>query len=364
MNGKELALAATVIVLLALAVLFFSVKSSSNPQGFEGKPAAIGNDSAALANWKEGKFPHAPKWEAYLGGFNGGESLSSEKLKGKVYLVDIWTYSCINCIRTLPYIKSWYGKYRPQGLVVVGVHSPEFDFEKLPENVQMAVEKFGLEYPVVIDSERRIWSAFNNAYWPRKYLVDGDGYIRYDHIGEGEYEETEKAVEALLVENGADMAKAQQQNVTPENVDFYKIGTPEIYFGGNFRRQEIGNGNIFMGESKSFAIPKTLAPSVAYLEGEWKDNGDYIELESEKGAIGIIYNAKNLHFVASSENGSRAYAIIDGRNSTAADDVATGFATITSSRLYRIGSAENYGTHKLRIEIEGKGLRAYAFTFG
>ncbi len=364
MNGKTLAVAAVVIILLALAVLFFSAKTSSNPQGFEGKPAAIGNDSAALANWKEGKFPRAPKWEAYLGGFNGGEKLSSDILKGKVYMVDIWTYSCINCIRTFPYIKAWDEKYRPQGLVIVGVHSPEFDFEKLPENVQMAVEKFGLKYPVVIDSDRRIWNAFNNAYWPRKYLIDGDGYIRYDHIGEGGYGETEEAIKALLEENGAEMAKAKQQEITPENVDFYKIGTPEIYFGSNFRRQPLGNGQIYIGEAKDLTIPQNIAGNIAYLEGEWKDNGDYIELVSGKGAIEIEYNAKELHFVASSENGSRAYAIIDGNKSTSAQDVSSGFATITTSRLYRISSADSYGTHKLRIEIDGKGLRAYAFTFG
>lgn len=183
------------------------------------------------------------------------EFINSEKFKlsdligKKVVLVDFWTYSCINCQRITPYLNAWYEKYRNKGLEIVGIHTPEFDFEKKYENVLSAVEKFGIKYPVVQDNEYAIWTAYGNHYWPKKYLIDIDGFIVYDHIGEGEYEETEKKIQELLQErtkalamkNGEDIPRNIVRPEIPADTDFSKPRSPEIYFGA-FRNNNLENG--------------------------------------------------------------------------------------------------------------------------
>src|SRR3989338_3088212 len=173
--------------------------------------------------------------------------LTMDRLNGKVVLVDFWTYTCINCIRTIPYLNEWDKKYRNDGLVIVGVHTPEFEFEKKYENVLKAVSEYQIKYPVAQDNNYATWSAYQNRYWPHKYLIDMDGYIRYDHIGEGNYDETEKMIQVLLKERMERIKRieynkpdiSQPQNTI--NVDFYNINTPEIYFGYKFSRGNFGN---------------------------------------------------------------------------------------------------------------------------
>src|ERR671919_1713464 len=193
------------------------------------------------------QFKKAPEFEKVTG-FINTKPISLADLKGKVVLVDFWTYSCINCIRTIPYLVDWNEKYADKGLVIVGVHAPEFEFEKNIDNVKESVKRFGIKYPVIQDNDKGTWNAYENQYWPRKYLVDNEGYIRYDHIGEGGYTETERVIQAPLQERnaeiGLDTSPTSSNNNTvtetttsaPENiqsVDFSKINSPELYFGYN-----------------------------------------------------------------------------------------------------------------------------------
>src|SRR3989344_5869989 len=195
--------------------------------------------ASANAQEKDSEYPIAPDFVGIERWINS-EPLKIGQLKGKVVLVDFWTYTCINCIRTLPYLKEWDKKYRDKGLAIVGVHTPEFEFEKKYENVLKAVNGYQIKYPVAQDNFYATWNSYQNRYWPHKFLIDMDGYIRYDHIGEGDYVETEKMIQLLLEER---MERLNQKNgVKAEisepkeavDVDFFNVGTPEIYFGYQF----------------------------------------------------------------------------------------------------------------------------------
>ena len=176
--------------LVMLGIIFSSLdQKSEQSTGFE--------DIDSLSNMDKSKFKKAPELVGITNYLNTEQNELNTEIKGKVVLYDIWTYSCINCIRTLPYITAWHDKYSDQGLLVIGIHSPEFEFEKNSDNVKMAIEKYGITYPVVMDNDMKTWKAFENKYWPRKYIADHEGFLRYDHIGEGRYQETEKVIQKL-----------------------------------------------------------------------------------------------------------------------------------------------------------------------
>ncbi|HJY10950.1 MAG TPA: redoxin domain-containing protein, partial [Nitrososphaeraceae archaeon] len=262
------------------------------------------------------QFKKAPEFDKITGYINT-EPINLADLKGKVVLVDFWTYSCINCIRTIPYLVDWNEKYADKGLVIVGIHAPEFEFEKNIENVKAAVERFGIRYPVIQDNDKGTWNAYQNQYWPRKYIVDNEGYIRYDHIGEGGYSETEKVIQSLLQERstqlGLDDGSLPNSNnntviettTTPENVqsvDFSKINSPELYFGYQFARAALGNAEGFRpDQTVNYSLAKIdpdIKPNVIYLDGTWKNNADNMELQSETGRIALVYSAKSINMVA------------------------------------------------------------------
>ena len=239
----------------------------------------------------------------------------AETLEGKVVLYDIWTYSCINCIRTLPYITTWDEKYRNEGLMIVGIHTPEFEFEKNKDNVVAAVQKFDINYPVVLDNEKEIWNEFQNQYWPRKYIVDHDGYIRYDHIGEGAYKETEKVIQQLLQERSESLnLKTNSFELTTLNeFEHSTFRTPELYFGYKFAsgRNNLGNENGFNPEEVvEYNIPLELKQHYFYLGGKWNNSKDSMKLTSENGLIVLQYNAKQVNIVAS--NTAELEIFIDG----------------------------------------------------
>ena len=209
--------------------------------------------------------------------------LTLSSLKGKVVLVYIWTYTCINSIRPMPYIHDWNQKYSNNGLVIVGVHSPEFQFEKNYDNVKSAVQRFGITYPVVLDSDHGTWNAYGNNYWPRYYLIDTQGNIRYDHIGEGDYGQIEKSIQSLLAERAALMDEKEisfnREPTTVINpgslyyVDLKQNTTPEVYIGYNTARAPLGNPEGFKpDQTVSYSIPSTtnFKPDIVYLQGEWK----------------------------------------------------------------------------------------------
>jgi thiol-disulfide isomerase/thioredoxin len=205
----------------------------------------------------------------------GGDPIKiSDYIGKKVVLVDFWTYSCINCIRTQPYLNAWYDKYKDDGFVIVGVHTPEFEFEKIYDNVLQATKDEGIKYPVVLDNNYGTWRAYQNSYWPRKYLIDIDGYIVYDHIGEGAYDETELKIQEALSERatrlgeGVDMTEGLVA-VDGESITDSMPRTPEIYFGAFRNSDYLGNGQSGISGLQNFILPKSLQTSSLYFDGPW-----------------------------------------------------------------------------------------------
>ncbi len=294
-----------------------------------------------------------------------------EEIDGKVVLYDIWTYSCINCVRTLPYITSWNEKYSDDGLLIIGIHSPEFEFEKDSDNVRMAIEKYGITYPVVLDNEHETWKAFENRYWPRKYVADHEGYIRYDHIGEGAYEKTEEVIQKLLEERAQQLGlnvAAAESLVEFEEFQHTNFRTPELYFGYKFAfgRSQLGNMEGFNPEQEvKYSIPDTLQQHYFYLDGTWKSLIGSMELVSETGSIKLPYHAKEVNIVTANE--AEITILIDGMPLTSeyeGNDVTSGKITVTEPGLYNIISSKEAGTHLLELIISNPGFEIYTFTFG
>ena len=295
----------------------------------------------------------------------------AETLEGKVVLYDIWTYSCINCIRTLPYITTWDEKYRNEGLMIVGIHTPEFEFEKNKDNVVAAVQKFDINYPVVLDNEKEIWNEFQNQYWPRKYIVDHDGYIRYDHIGEGAYKETEKVIQQLLQERSESLnLKTNSFELTTLNeFEHSTFRTPELYFGYKFAsgRNNLGNENGFNPEEVvEYNIPLELKQHYFYLDGKWNNSKDSMKLTSENGLIVLQYNAKQVNIVAS--NTAELEIFIDGKfvpeYMTGIDLSQDSKVMITEPRLYNIVNSRVTESHELVIKVNNPEFEIFTFTFG
>ncbi|MEM2160025.1 MAG: redoxin family protein [Candidatus Nitrosotenuis sp.] len=313
----------------------------------------------------------APILEGIAGYINTDAKDLEEKIKGKVVLYDIWTYSCINCQRTLPYITAWDEKYSDKGLVIIGIHSPEFEFEKDISNVRLATEKFGIKYPVVLDNDKKIWDAFDNRYWPRKYIADDEGYIRYDHIGEGAYDETEKIIQQLLKERaarqGLDVAVAEPL----VDIQEYEHGsrTPELYFGYNFAsgRSQIGNKEGFVpNQDVTYTIPDKLDENNFYMQGTWKNLDDRMVLVSESGRIALPYFAKEVNIVAAGD--SELEIFLDGskipQESAGVDVNAEGKTITKESTLYNLVKTAEPASHILEIQVNKPGFEIYTFTFG
>ncbi|MDQ3902657.1 MAG: thioredoxin family protein [Thermoproteota archaeon] len=348
----------------------------------------------------ESQFIKAPEFAQITGYINTPHNspITLSSLKGKVVLVDFWTYSCINCLRTIPYLNDWDQKYAGNGLVIVGVHSPEFEFEKNYDNVKAAVQRLGITYPVVLDSDHGTWNAYGNQYWPRHYLIDAQGYIRDNHIGEGGYEQTEKTIQSLLAERAAQMGLKQisfSTKSTPvirpqsmQYVDLNQSTTSEIYLGYDKARAPIGNPEGFKPDQiVSYSIPSdmSLKPSIVYLHGSWKNNPDNMELQSDTGRIAFIYYAKSVNMVAGgkgegivindNDNDEHSVAGANGQvvlsasanmsNKSLGQDLSqNGSFTIDGQRLYNLAMHDDYNAHFIIIDVKGKGFQLYTFTFG
>ena len=240
----------------------------------------------------------------------------SKDMENKVILYDIWTYSCVNCIRTLPYITAWDEKYAEQGLLIIGIHSPEFEFEKNAENVQVAMDKYGIDYPVVLDNDMKTWKAFENNYWPRKYIADHQGNLRYDHIGEGGYQETEKIIQQLLEERSKAMkieAMASTSLVSIEEFEHTLFRTPELYLGYKFaqNRNQLGSEEGFQHEKiVKYYEPNNIELDKFYPIGNWNNQKDSMELTETSGTIKLSYNAKEVNIVT--ENYAELEIFLDG----------------------------------------------------
>jgi thiol-disulfide isomerase/thioredoxin len=335
------------------------------------------------------QFKKAPEFIQISGYINtpNNAPITLSSLKGKVVLVYIWTYTCINSIRPMPYIDDWNQKYSNNGLVIVGLHSPEFTFEKNYTNVKTAVQRFGISYPVILDSDHGTWDAYGNQYWPRFYLIDTQGNIRYDHIGEGSYDQIEKAIHSLLAERAALMgAKEISFNTKPTTVikpgslyyvDLRQNTTPEIYIGYDTARASIGNPEGFKpGQTISYSIPSNtnFKPHIVYLEGKWKNNPDNMELQDDTGRIVLTYYAKSVNIIAGGNGGGvvsnneeigRGAAAASKSNNSRGEDLSfDGSFRIDGQRLYNLATHNNYSTHYIVIDVKGKGFQFYTFTFG
>lgn len=285
----------------------------------------------------------------------------------KVILVDFMTYSCINCQRTFPHLVSWYEKYEDEGFIIIGIHTPEFAFEKDKANVEQAMREAGITWPIVLDNTYGTWKAYGNNYWPRKYLIDIRGNIVYDHIGEGAYEETEAKIRELLRERA---------EVLGENVSFEgglassllgevesTARSPETYFG-SLRNEYFRSGTPGKDGIETFSRPDSSHLNALYLPGTWEIRPEYAE--SREGSIIYRFNAKNVFIVATSEREVRARVLLDGIPITTArgrDVDADGYFTVREDRLYSIIEGASPGEHTLEI-IAPAGFRAFAFTFG
>ncbi|MEW6324182.1 MAG: redoxin domain-containing protein [Nitrospirota bacterium] len=309
--------------------------------------------------------------------------LRAEDLQGKIILVDFWTLSCINCIRTFPYLKAWDEKYRDQGLVIIGVHTPEFAFEQTAERVEEAVARFGLTYPIAVDNNRAIWDGFANHWWPHKYLLDSQRRIRNEWIGEGAYDDVERAIQRLLAEERGRPITRDYVKVSAEPMDPRLIRTPEIYFGYSFV-SDFGTfnlGNQMVGQLREQAIDYTLpdeaqmADNLFYLGGTWKLQDEKTELmESEEAHIVLSYEAKAVNMVAD-RTGATAIVSVT-RNGRPLDPAIAGadvrfdssgrsYVEVDRGRMYRlIDDPAGYGRHRIRLETRTKGFSIYTITFG
>ena len=295
-----------------------------------------------------------------------------EEIDGKIVLYDIWTYSCINCVRTLPYITAWNEKYADQGLLIIGIHSPEFEFEKNPKNVKMAIDKHGIDYPVVLDNDMETWKAFDNRYWPRKYIADHEGYIRYDHIGEGAYQETEKIIQQLLDERSTSLGIQMTSDVPFVEIKEFEhtmFRTPELYFGYKFaeNRNQLGSDEGFQpGKIVTYSEHDKIDLHKFYLTGDWKNHEDSMELVSDTGIIKLLYNAKEVNIVT--ENNAELEIFLDGEPLPAkysGIDITSGNKmTVSNPNLYNIINSEDSASHIMEIKITGKGFQIFTFTFG
>ncbi len=285
--------------------------------------------------------------------------LTMEGLKGKVVLVDFWTYSCINCIRTLPYMRGYWDKYADTGkFVILGIHTPEFAFEKVPKNVQAALKKYGLQYPVALDNDFGTWNAFSNRYWPAKYLIDAEGRVRYTHFGEGEYEETDAAIGSLLAEAGVETGAAAEQPMPPAAEPSRLGRTPEIYLSERSWEAFANSQLEPSAEAITYTAPSSIPLHSYALVGTWQLADDERQvLQSDSGEILLHFLGSEANLVMGSTDEGRIEAdvIVDGGKPRP--------FKLTGYDLYPLFQGE-YGDHELRLRIRGKGAEAYAFTFG
>lgn len=296
-----------------------------------------------------------------------GKELSLQKdLRGKVVLVDFWTYSCINCIRTLPFVTGWYEKYKDDGFVVVGVHTPEFAFEQVTENVEKAMKQYGINYPVAQDNNYATWRAYNNRYWPAHYLIDANGTIRYEHFGEGKYDETEKAIQTLLEEAGSTdvSTKPVDEDAPPKN----EAKTPETYLGAGRMEYYSPGGGVGEGMSE-FTLPSSTPKDSFSYGGTW----DIAEEYAASGSGAVLrehFSAGEVYLVMNpgSEGTATVRLMLDGKPieaSVSGADVKNGTVTVDSDRLYHlVDLGSDPGDHVLELQFDTVGTQVFAFAFG
>jgi len=273
--------------------------------------------------------------------------LTMAGLRGHVVLVDFWAYSCINCARTLPYLIKWQSAYKDRGLQIVGVHAPEFKFERDAYNVQAAIDRFGINYPVALDNDMLTWNAFHNEYWPEEYLIDRSGRIVYTHVGEGKYDETENEIRKLLDAGPAVGAES--------GADLSRIGSPEMYFGLD-RVEDLASPQGAKPGVHTYSAPKTLKLNRFALVGAWNLSAEHATLAKGDGEVLLHCRSGKVFMVASSAVPVTLSVTVDGKPQP---EVKVG-----DSRLYALFDSADYGEHEVTIGVPKAGFQAFTFTFG
>lgn len=304
--------------------------------------------------------PIAP--ELKIGGqwFNSAP-LQLNELRGKVVVVDFWTYSCINCQRTLPYLKSWYEKYKDDGLVIIGVHSPEFEFEKSAKNLEQAISDFGIKYPVMQDNDFATWRAYDNHYWPAKYFLDKDGHVRWTHFGEGQYDESEKVIQELLAETG----KNVNQTIDNPSYTVY-ANTPETYLGYSRMARSLTNEQIVPDKAYLYSAPNAIRNNYFALGGVWTIGPEY-SMPLKSAYLKFAFDAKEVYLVMRPKDpktSAKVKVSLDEKQDNLGDDVKNGIVTLDKDRLYKLINLPAPGQHLLKLEFLDDNVEVYAFTFG
>jgi thiol-disulfide isomerase/thioredoxin len=334
------------------------------------RPSVLEVSAAELQLADEESMPDLGGAVAWL----NSPPLKSKSLRGKVVLVDVWTYSCINSLRQLPYMKMWAEKYKDAGLVVIGVHSPEFGFEKERANVEKAVRDYKVTYPVAIDSDQRIWQAFNNQYWPADYIIDGKGRIRYHHFGEGDYDKSERVIQQLLRENGATGLDGSTVNIAAEGIEAppgESQQSPETYMG--YRRTEnfASSPKLAPDSRKTYALPARPSLNQWGLGGSWNVGTESSALQAAPGKVMFRFHSRDLHMVlgpAKDGKPIRFRVTLDAAppgGDRGIDSSSDGTGEIREPRLYQL--IRQKGPVKDRtfeIEFLDPGVQAFSFTFG
>ncbi|MGD9490785.1 MAG: cytochrome c biogenesis protein DipZ [Methanoregulaceae archaeon] len=306
-----------------------------------------------------GDYGKAPPIIAEGPWINSDHPLSLEDLQGKVVLIDFWTYSCVNCVRTIPYLRTWYEKYAAEGLVIIGVHTPEFPFERNEGNVKRAVRDLDVTWPVVLDNNFAQWNAYHNRYWPAHFFIDSTGRIRYFQFGEGSYEEAEKVIRALLAEAGSNLEEAPGNIPVPKETG---RRTPEVYLGYE-RAKGFLSDALVPDKLTRFSLASDVKPGQWSLEGEWIIRNDFIEIDGS-GKLELGFEGKDIFLVVEPRgSGSSVTVEIDGKLAGDTVDVQGGVLHPRESRLYHLASFGETGEHTLILSIEGH-VRLYTFTFG
>jgi cytochrome c biogenesis protein CcdA/thiol-disulfide isomerase/thioredoxin len=342
---------------------------------------AVGRDKASIVHANAAQPQPALPDEGPMPPLNGAigwlnsPPLTRESLRGKVVVIDFWTYSCINCLRALPYVEAWAAKYKDSGLVVIGVHTPEFAFEKERANVERAVHDLKITYPVAIDSNYEIWQSFNNEYWPAHYFIDANGRIRYHHFGEGEYDQSERVIQELLKERGATSLPAAATDVSATGAeappDNKNVGSPETYIGYKHSQHFASAEPIAKDSRKVYTLGPRLSLNQWALQGAWEVGPEAAVLRSAPGKIVFRFHARDLHLVLGTTKDGKPVRFtvkLDGTpvgDDHGSDVDASGAGTVQGHRLYQMirqkGAVED---RTFEIEFLDPGVQAFAFTFG
>ena len=360
MNANQL-----LLVAMLMAVAAVSIEGSAEDKSVEQ------GTTPALRLPIEGDFPSLDGAIQWL----NSPPLMPTSLRGKVVLIDFWTYTCINWLRTVPYVRAWAEKYKDQGLVVIGVHSPEFEFEKSIENVRRAATAMRIDYPIAIDSDHAVWRAFSNQYWPALYFVDAKGNIRHHQFGEGEYEQSEQVLQQLLAEAGTTRSGRELVSVDGRGAeaaaDWSNLKSPENYLGFERTQNFASPGGAALDKRPVYAAPGRLRLNHWALSGDWTIEKQATVLNQANGKIAYRFHARDLHLVMgpAARGGSiRFRVLIDGQppgDAHGVDVDTEGKGKVTEQRLYQlIRQSKPIADRLFEIEFLDSGVEVFAFTFG